>query len=434
MVKSRNRRSKGRPSGRQNGKNQATEATATVSALGRHGHGIAETDEGRLFIPYSLPAETVRVEITGDSGKIVEIIKASENRIEPVCQHFGECGGCAVQHMHGDAYRDWKRNIVTVALQNQDLDVDVESLVDAHGAGRRRATFHVRREGGRVQVGFMQARSHQISDIQTCPVLEPVFCDAIAIARDLAQALSISSRGMDIQLTACKTGLDCNVVGAKTPDYDQHMSVADIAEHFDMARLTLDGEMVAERRKPQLMMDAAQVTLPVGGFLQATLEGEMVLAGLVNDYAVAVDAQHAADLFCGIGSYALRLAKYARVFAVDNNTASIEALSAALRHTPGLKPVTPVARDLFDNPVSAEELNGVDFVVFNPPRAGAQEQAAEIAASNVAAVVAVSCDPSTFARDARILVEGGYRLERVVPVDQFKWAAHVEIVGLFMRT
>jgi len=433
-VQSRNRRSKGRPSGRQNGKNQITEATVIVTALGRHGHGIAETEKGRIFIPYSLPAETVRVEITGDSGKIVEIIKASENRIEPVCQHFGECGGCAVQHMRDDDYREWKKNIVTVALHNQELDADVGPLVDAHGAGRRRVTFHVRRDGDHVQVGFMQARSHQINDIRVCPVLSPVFSDAIAIARDLAQALSVSSRGLDIQLTECKTGLDCNVVGTKTADYDQHMSVAAIADHYDLARLTLDGEMVAERRKPHLTMDAAQVTLPVGGFLQATLEGETTLAGLVNDYAVAVDAHHAADLFCGIGSYALRLAKCARVFAVDNNAASIGALSTALRHTPGLKPVTPVVRDLFDNPVSAEELNTLDFVVFNPPRAGAQEQAIEIAASNIPTVVAVSCDPSTFARDARILVDGGYRLERVVPVDQFKWAAHVEIVGLFTRT
>jgi len=386
-----------------------------------------------VYIPYSLPAETVRAAISGDSGKITEIITASEDRIEPACQYFGDCGGCAVQHMREDAYREWKRNIVVTALRNQRLDADVEPLIDAHGEGRRRVVFHVRRNGDRVQVGFMQAGTHRISDIRSCPVLAPVLSEAIGLARDLGEAFPLSARGLDVQLTVSETGIDCNVTGVRTSGYDQHMALADIADQYDLARLTLDGEMVAERRKPQLTMGAARVSLPIGGFLQATLEGEAVLARLVCGHAEAAGAQHAADLFCGVGSYTLRMASSARVFAADNNAASIEALSDALRHSPGLKPVTPVVRDLFDNPVSAEELNSFDFIVFNPPRAGAKEQAAEIAVSTVPAVVAVSCDPSTFARDARILVEGGYELGRVVPVDQFRWAAHVEVVALFTR-
>lgn len=404
-----------------------------VSILGRHGHGIAETETGRVFIPYSLPAETIRVKITGDRGEVMEIIETANNRIDPICQHFGECGGCVVQHFQEDAYHEWKRGIVTTALRHQGLDVDVEPIIDAHGAGRRRVTLHVRRYGGHVQVGFMQAKSHQLSNIQACPVLVSALSGAIDLARGLGDCLNTSTHGLDVQLTVSESGLDCNAIGASAHGYEQHMALAAITEKYDLARLALDGEIVAERRKPHVSIGAAQVALPVGGFLQATLEGERVLSELVRGYVVASGARFGADLFCGIGTYALRLADHVRVFAADSNAASVNALATAVRHTQNLKPVDTVVRDLFDNPLSVEDLADFDFVVFNPPRAGAQTQAAEIALSLVPTVIAVSCDPSSFARDARILVDGGYVLERVTPVDQFKWSTHVEIVGLFRK-
>ncbi len=427
---------KGRKKDRSGTSCRTPEAVVTITTLGHRGHGIAEADTERLFVPYSLPTETVRVKVTGDYGEIIEIIEAAEDRIDPACPHFGQCGGCAVQHMQEGTYYEWKRGIVTTALLHQGLDVDVEPVVDAHGAGRRRVTLHVVRQGALVQVGFMQARSHNLSDIQVCPVLAPAFSDAIDLAHELGNSLLVPARGLDVQLTATEAGLDCHVIGTRTikaGGYDQHMALADLAERYDLARLTLDGEMVVERRKPQLRIGGALVTVPVGAFLQATQEGERILSGLVTDHMVAANSQSVADLFCGIGPYALHLAEQAKVFAADNDAASIEALAAAFRHTQNLKPAETVARDLFDNPLTVDELNGVDLVVFNPPRAGASAQAAEIALSQVPDVISVSCDPATFARDARILVEGGYGLERVTPVDQFKWAAHVEVVGFFRR-
>ncbi len=436
-TSSRARRKKSRGQGRPGNPRPATEAIVTVSTLGRHGHGIAEAETGRLFIPYSLPTETIRAKITGDRGEIIEIIEAASNRADPVCPHFGECGGCAVQHLQEAAYHEWKRGIVATALRHQGLDVDAEPIIDAHGEGRRRVTLHVRRHGSHVQVGFMQAKSHRLSNIQVCPVFVPAFSEAIDLACRLGDCLDAPvhgpSHGLDVQLTASETGLDCNVIGISANGYEQHMALVDIAEKYDLARLALDGEIIAERRKPHLRIGMAQVRLPVGGFLQATEEGERVLSGLVRDYVTASGAQSGADLFCGIGSYALRLADHVRILAADSNAMSIEALASAVRYTQNLKPVETVVRDLFDNPLSAEELAAFDFVVFNPPRAGASAQVAEIALSQAPNVIAVSCDPSTFARDARILVDGGYTLERVTPVDQFKWAAHVEIVGVFRR-
>jgi len=427
---------KGRKNGRSGISCRTSEAVVTVATLGHRGHGIAETDTERIFVPFSLPTETVRVKVTGGHGEIIEIIEAAGDRINPVCPHFGQCGGCAVQHMQEGAYYEWKRGIVTTALLHQGLDVDVEPVIDAHGLGRRRATLHVMRHGGLVQVGFMQAKSHNLSDIHACPVLAPAFSDAIALAHELGNSLFILARGLDVQLAATEAGLDCHVISARSiraGDHDQHMALADLAERYDLARLTLDGEMVVERRKPQVRIGDALVTVPVGAFLQATQEGERVLSRLVMDHMAIVNPQSVADLFCGIGPYALRLAEQARVFAVDNSAASIEALAAAVRHTQNLKPVETVARDLFDNPLTVDELNGFNLVVFNPPRAGASAQAAEIALSQVPDVIAVSCDPATFARDARVLVEGGYGLKRVTPVDQFKWSAHMEVVGLFRR-
>lgn len=413
-----------------------TEAVVTVSALGRHGHGIAEAGEGRLFVPYSLPTEKVRVNITGDRVEIIEIIEPAKDRVEPVCPHFGQCGGCAVQHMQEVAYFEWKRGIVTIALQHQGLDIDVEPVVDAHGAGRRRVTLHALRQGAIVQVGFMQARSHKLNDIQTCAVLAPVLSGAINLARELGECLLAPDRGMDVQLTGSDTGLACNITGTDAVcaiGYDRHMALTELAGAYDLARLALDGDVVVERQKPQLRFGAALVTAPAGAFLQATKRGEQVLSGLVTEHLTAIGSKAVADLFCGVGPYALRLAEQARVLAADSNAASVDALAAAVRHTQNLKPVETVVRDLFDNPVTADELNEFDAVVLNPPRAGASAQVAELASSRVRHVIAVSCDPSTFARDARVLVEGGYALERVTPVDQFKWAAHVEVVGFFRR-
>lgn len=412
---------------------KSRQVTGVVSSLGRRGHGIVDTDTGRLFVPYALPGETVRVNVEGDRIDLLDIVESAPDRTKPRCAHFGACGGCAVQHLAVDAYKAWKRGIVEIALRHQGLEAIVDPLVDAHGIGRRRVTFHVRRRGDQVHAGFMKSKSHEVLNVEECPVLEQRLMASVGIARRLGDVLLDQDSALDVRFTSTDSGLICNVLGRAALSYDQHMDLVDVAEDNDLARLSLNGETLAERRKPYLSMGRANVVLPADGFLQATVEGEDVLAKLVADHVATTSPSRIADLFCGIGPYTLRLADGAQVFAADSDASSVAALGEAVRHTPGLKQVSAVVRDLFVDPLSAEELNAFDVVVFNPPRAGAGAQVAEIAQSTVSGVVAVSCDPATFSRDARVLVDAGYDLTSVTPVDQFKWAAHVELVAHFHR-
>lgn len=237
---------------------------------------------------------------------------------------------------------------------------------------------------------------------------------------------------MSAQFTSTDSGMDCNMLGCPEMGYEQLMALAELAEAYNLARLSHDGEVIAERRKPRLTMGSAHVALPAGGFLQATAEGERVLAKQALDHVRHAGPGPVADLFCGVGPYALRLASERAVYATDSDASSVAALADAARHTAGLKPIETDVRDLFTDPLMAEELRRFSAVLFNPPRTGAEAQSAEIAHSGVPVVVAVSCEPSTFARDARILVDAGYRLVSVLPVDQFRWAAHIEVVALFM--
>lgn len=426
--------------GRDRRKNRSTkpgkplETSVTVRELGRHGHGIAEINGQRIFVPFTLPGEIVRVRVAGDHAELLEIAEPSPKRTEPACTHFGSCGGCAVQHLAEEEYLQWKQGIVETALRNQGLEVNVDPIVDAHGEGRRRVSFHLVRKGGKTSVGFMQARSHRMEDIEACPVLEPELSGLIGMAHALGNLLLPRDGKLDVSLTGTETGVDCNVSGRIDVGYEQHMALSELAEQFDLARLSLNGETVAERRRPELVIGPARLTPPSGGFLQATGEGERVLSALVAEHLVDTNSQNTADLFCGIGAYALRLAEQRQVFAADNSAEAIAALESAVRHATGLKPVATSVRDLFDDPLLVDELGEFDAVVFNPPRAGAASQVFEIVGAQVPTVVAVSCDPSTFARDARILVDGGYDLLKVTPVDQFKWAAHVELVALFRRS
>ncbi|MBC8337709.1 MAG: class I SAM-dependent RNA methyltransferase [Alphaproteobacteria bacterium] len=408
--------------------------TLKITSLGGRGDGIGEVDGKKVFVPFALPGETVRALVSGNRAVVEDVLEPSPDRIDALCRHFTHCGGCALQHLGGDSYRIWKKGIVETALANRGLEDSVENLIDAHGIGRRRVTVHVRFSKGEIKAGFMQARSHDLLDIDVCPVLAPDLERAFDTARCLAAPFQAKGEGLDVQITATQSGLDCDIrFTGKTvePDLDTRMDLADIATDRDLARVTVQGEIIVERRPPALSIGAGRVVPPPGGFLQATLAGEQTLAGLVLEYAG--DAKKVADLFCGIGPFALRLADKASVLAADADEAQIAALANAVRYCQGLKPVTAEVRDLFRNPFRSDELNGFDCVVFDPPRAGAEAQVREIAATNIPAVIAVSCDPVSFARDAEILMKSGYRLERVTPIDQFKYTAHVEIVAVFQR-
>ncbi len=402
-----------------------------IERLGRRGDGVADSPAGAVYVPGALPGETVEVEqVTShpDRRRLLHIERPSADRIAPICPHFCVCGGCAVQHWHAGRYRAWKRDLVVEALRQAGLDATVAELIDAHGEGRRRAVFHARRgTHGVLEVGFSQARAHHLVAIDRCPVLAPKLDGAIDAAWAIAEVLCPAKKPLDIHVTATDAGLDIDVRGSGPLTAPLVTALARIAAKHDLARLTRHGELIALARAPTLRMGKATVPLPSAAFLQATAEGEAALAQLVHDFCGS--AARIADLFAGVGPFALRLAEHARVVAVDDDDAALAALKRAAASTAGLKPVEVERRDLFRRPLTAAELKSFDAVVFDPPRQGAPAQSRELASSGVSRIVAVSCNPATFARDASQLVRAGYRLTEITPVDQFRYAAHVEIVA-----
>jgi 23S rRNA (uracil1939-C5)-methyltransferase len=292
--------------------------------------------------------------------------------------------------------------------------------------------LHARRGADDVlQVGFAALRTHEIVKIGQCPVLAPALSGAVPAASSIAEALKDARKPLDIQITATDSGLDVDVRGSGALNAKRTAQLAAIAQKHRLARLTRHRELVIQRVAPTVKIGRATVTLPPGAFLQATAEGEAALARLVD--GATAKAKAVADLFCGVGPFALRLAERARITAVDSNTGAAAALAKAAGTASGLKPIDAQLRDLFRRPLTVRELSQFDAVVFDPPRQGAQAQARELSASKVPIAVAVSCNPATFARDARILIDGGYRLTQVTPVDQFRYSAHVELVGVFER-
>jgi 23S rRNA (uracil1939-C5)-methyltransferase len=407
----------------------------TIERLGHRGDGVADGPAEAIYIPGALPGETVEVEAVAghpDRRHLLRVDVASTDRIAPICPHFGVCGGCAMQHYDAAHYRAWKRDLVVEALRQAGLDTPVGALVDAHGRGRRRAVFHARRGSHDVlEVGFSAARSHRLVAIDRCPILAPELAGALDAAWAIAEALHGGGKPLDIQFTATDAGLDVDVRGSGPLTPMRMSDLARVAQTHDLARLTRHGELIALRRPPTLRMGKATIALPPAAFLQATAEGENVLARLVLEACAGANA--IADLFCGVGPFALRLAERARILAVDDDEAALGALKRAAAMTSGLKPVTTERRDLFRGPLAAAELKGFDAVVFDPPRQGADAQARALAASKVPSIVAVSCNPATFARDMGALVRAGYRLGEITPVDQFRYAAHVEIVARLER-
>ena len=407
-----------------------------IDHVGHHGDGVAIAGSGNIYVPFALAGETIEAgPVPGhhpDRRRLLKVETASAERITPFCPHFGVCGGCAIQHWDAAAYSAWKRDLVVATLAQAGIDGDVASLVDAHGAGRRRITLHARMGTHEVlKVGYAASGSHDIIPIDRCPILDPHLNGAIEVAWALAEPLISIGKPLDIQVTATDSGLDVDVRGSGPLSTALITQLSRIAEQHRLARLTRHGELVLMRTPPVVAMWTANVALPPGSFLQATVAGEEMLAALVAEHCKR--ARQIADLFCGVGPFALRLAAKAKVNAFDNDAGAVTALQKAATSTSGLKPVRAEPRDLYRRPLMPQELRDYDTVVFDPPRQGAQAQATQLAASKVPTVVAVSCNVSTFARDAKILIDGGYRIEGVTPVDQFRHTPHVELVARFRR-
>jgi 23S rRNA (uracil1939-C5)-methyltransferase len=349
--------------------------------------------------------------------------------VRALCRHFGTCGGCAHQHLPDAAYRALKREIVLSALGRHGIAAQVEEIVEVPPGTRRRATMKAKLEDGRVALGFHAARTHDIVDIEACPVLTPALTALLPGLREMLGELAVSDA--EVRLTATDTGPDLGLRWRLPNDTPTLTALAGWAAKFKIARISAHGESVVSLAAPTVRLGKAQVQLPPETFLQPTREGEAALQSFVVE--TLVRAKAVADLFCGCGTFTFPLAEKARVHAVELESAMLEALAAAAKTTSGLKPVTTEKRNLFKRPLTALELSGYDGVCIDPPRAGALEQAKMLAKSKLKRIAYVSCDADSFARDARVLIDGGFTLQRLMPVDQFLWSSHIELAAGFVR-
>lgn len=401
----------------------------TIKRLGSQGDGVAETETGELFIPFTLPGETVTAARERDRATLMAVLEASPLRIDPACRHFTECGGCAVQHLQADAYHQWKRDKVVHALKG--IAGDIGALVPCAPHTRRRVVLAARRADTGMLLGFHRHLSPEIIPIEECPISLPEIVAALDRLRSVADLVCATTKSFRMVVTVTGSGLDVAVYESGKLGENQRRVASNFIMANGFARLSIDDEIVIEPKKPVIMFGTVAVAVPPGAFLQATEAAEQAMADIVGGHLKR--AKKVADLFAGCGSFALRLAAKSEVHAVEGDAAALSALDRGSRFATGLKRVTGERRDLFRRPLTFKELNAFDGVVFDPPRAGAEDQSKQIARSDVPFVAAVSCNPVTLARDLRILMDGGYVLKSVTPIDQFLWSPHVEAVALLEK-
>lgn len=412
--------------------------TVTITAIGAEGDGIARTGQGPVFIPFTLPGEEVAIARVKNQGTAMSWSKLSDDRVAPSCRHFGPegaggtCGGCSLQHWADLPYQSFKRDLVVSALAARRIEADVAPLVACSAGARRRLTFSARLTEKGLVLGYMQAGSHHIVTIEDCPIASPAIIGRLAGIRRIATALASGSEPFRITVLATKSGLDLDFLDLRKPDARKQQAAVDLAiQEKGIARISLGSEVLVEPQKPELDFGGIAVIVPPGAFVQASEHAEAVMAELVG--AHLGKAKRIADLFSGCGTFALRLARKSAVHAVEFDAPALAALDQAARRAQGLKPVSVERRDLFRRPLQPMDLKQIDAVVFDPPRAGAEAQAQELARSKVTRIAAVSCNPVTLARDLEILIAGGYKLKTVTPIDQFLWSGHVEAVALLER-
>jgi 23S rRNA (uracil1939-C5)-methyltransferase len=403
-----------------------------IDRLGHHGDGIAVGPEGPIFVSQMLSGEEVEGDLAGDRLTNTRIITPSDQRVRAPCAHAKTCGGCLMQHASDGFVAGWKVDVVRSALAGQGLQADFLPIITSPPRSRRRATIAARRTKSGALLGFHARASEMLVAVPHCQLLHP---DLIAGFPALEALVKIGgSRSGEVSLTITKSlgGLDVSVTGGKPIESGLAMELARVVEAFSLARLTWNGEGVALCTMPMQRFGRALVAPPPGAFLQATAEGEAALLAAVT-YAVG-DARRIVDLFAGVGTFALPLSERAEVHALESDAAMVDAMEKGWRQADGLRRLTAEARDLFRRPLEPDEFKGFDAVVIDPPRAGAEAQIATLAKSGVPVIASVSCNPITFARDAKVLVQAGYRMAAVQVVDQFRWSSHVELVARFVRT
>lgn len=430
--------------GRRARKGGGRQAVVEIEALGGRGDGVATLDGRPVFVPMTLPGDRLRARLTAEKaggwrGEPLELLDEGPGRVESRCRHFGPCGGCQLQHLSEDMYRSWKTNLLVQALNRAGVETGhIEPLRQVSPRTRRRALLAVRPSGEGVELGFRERFSHRIVALKECHILTPSLFSLCRILKKYLQPFLKNDEIADLYVAEMDNGFDVLLSGVGAPDLDAREVFADPERLPEIRRFAwreasdAPVEPLVERSAPEVCFGEVIVRPPPGAFLQPTADGEKLLIEAVLE-GVSANPGSVLDLFSGCGTFTFPLAQRATVRAVEGEGATLSALRAAANDHGLAGRVEAEHRDLFRQPLRPEDLNGFDVVVFDPPRSGAKEQAAHLADSSVPCVVGVSCNPATFARDAAILIQGGYRLESVVPVDQFLWAAHLEVVGIFTR-
>ena len=395
-----------------------------IDRLGLKGDGIAD---GPVYAPRTLPGEEITGTPEGDRIPEPRIVTPSPNRVRAPCPHYKSCGGCQLMHASDSFVSDWRVQVVRDALRAQGLEVDVAAIATSPPRSRRRAVFAGRRHKAGPIVGFHGRASHTVIDTPECQVIRPELQAAREACKALTGLLGTRKGEVRMVVTLSETGLDLDVSGGRDLTGADHAALAALAERHNLARLSHQGDLMIERRAPVQRFDGIEVVPPPGAFLQATAEGQAALTQAV--LRTIGPAKRVADLFAGCGTFALPVSRQARVHAVESEKALTGALETSVRRTSGIKPVTTETRDLFRRPLDADELAAFDAIIIDPPRAGAAAQTAEIAKAQVPRIAMVSCNPVSFARDARHLTEAGYAIQDLRIVDQFRWSTHVELVA-----
>ena len=396
--------------------------TSEILRIAAHGDGV--TADGR-HVPFATIGDAVTAE-----GHIL----AGTRHAPPACPHFPLCGGCQLQHLEDADYAAFVRERIANGLRAQGIDLPEFAPVHlSPPRTRRRASLKAERRGKQVTIGFNAGASHRIVDMRDCAILAPELFALVAPLRRLLATMLPDKRTASLTMTLADQGVDLAIDGIRADSLAAAEGLSDFAAEHRIARLAIDdGHGPQTRWEPEpltVTFGGVPVSLPHGSFLQATRDGEAALVAAV--LAAAGDEGAAADLFCGLGTFALALSRTRKVYAAEGGREAGMALKAAAGRAQ--RPVFFENRDLYRRPLTPAEINRFGAIVLDPPRAGAEEQAVALAASTVPRIAYVSCNPASFARDAKILVAGGYRIERITPVGQFRWSTHVELAAGFVR-
>ncbi len=400
-----------------------------IESLGHRGDGVANHEGSAVFVAGALPGETVLVSGPGERPRLYDVLQPSPARVEPPCSHAGVCGACALQHASDELYVSWKMGILTSALKGVRLEAEIAPMIRVPPSSRRRVTLALSRSKERNAIlGFHAQRDRTVHTIEGCKVTSPEILAVLPGLTRLLASLAPQKGERDVTILSTTAGLDVAVSG---PGVKDQVHLAEAARALGLARLSVGGDVVAEYRSPFLDIDGVGLVPPAGGFVQAVAEAEAALAEIALHHLRG--AKKLVDLFSGSGAFTLRLARQSSVHAVEGDKAAIAALDRARRNAQGLKPVSTEVRDLFRSPLSVLDLKRFDGAILDPPRQGASAQTAMLAEAQFGRLVYVSCDPASFARDARSLVNRGWVLGKVTPVDQFLWSSHLELAAEFTR-